>query len=180
MAVGRLVATWRPIYGTVAFAERAMFDSRRWADLQDGAACPHCRELLPNPSASPNFVATLASGPVLLQDDADFRGYCMLSFRRHATELFQLSDAERNHFMSDVNRVALAVWQVCRPSKLNYVILGNEVPHLHVHVIPRYPQDGWWGQPIWHRPPHARRTLAASSLASLRDELKAALGGLTT
>ena len=34
----------------------------------------------------------------------------------------------------------------CEPVKLNYDLLGNSLPHLHTHVVPRYaddPKPGW-------------------------------------
>ena len=31
-------------------------------------------------------------------------------------------------------------------------LLGNVVPHLHWHIIPRYRTDPRWGQPIWQTP----------------------------
>ena len=34
------------------------------------------------------------------------------------------------------------------PIKLNYLTLGNTVPHLHTHVVPRYPNDPAPGGPI--------------------------------
>jgi diadenosine tetraphosphate (Ap4A) HIT family hydrolase len=34
------------------------------------------------------------------------------------------------------------------PVKLNYLTLGNTVPHLHTHVLPRYRDDPAPGGPI--------------------------------
>jgi diadenosine tetraphosphate (Ap4A) HIT family hydrolase len=34
------------------------------------------------------------------------------------------------------------------PVKLNYLTLGNTVPHLHTHVVPRYRDDPAPGGPI--------------------------------
>ncbi len=31
--------------------------------------------------------------------------------------------------------------------KMNYEVLGNSLPHLHTHVIPRYGDDGSPGHP---------------------------------
>ena len=42
--------------------------------------------------------------------------------------------------------VSRALLQVLRPVKLNYDVLGNSVPHLHTHLVPRYaddPHPGW-------------------------------------
>jgi hypothetical protein len=37
----------------------------------------------------------------------------------------------------------------CRPHKLNYELLGNQVPHLHWHLFPRYLDDPQRLQPVW-------------------------------
>ena len=42
-----------------------------------------------------------------------------------------------------------AIVAVCKPDHMNVESLGNVMPHLHWHVIPRYKRDGRWGQPIW-------------------------------
>ena len=39
-----------------------------------------------------------------------------------------------------------------RPRKLNYELLGNSVPHLHWHLIPRYSDDPMRTVPVWENP----------------------------
>jgi diadenosine tetraphosphate (Ap4A) HIT family hydrolase len=60
---------------------------------------------------------------------------------------------------------------------MNVESLGNLMPHLHWHVIPRYRNDGRWGQPIWAQDvssqPDVR--LAADDRAGLLAALRAAL-----
>jgi diadenosine tetraphosphate (Ap4A) HIT family hydrolase len=36
-----------------------------------------------------------------------------------------------------------------RPHKLNYELLGNQVPHLHWHLFPRYRDDPEHLHPVW-------------------------------
>jgi diadenosine tetraphosphate (Ap4A) HIT family hydrolase len=48
--------------------------------------------------------------------------------------------------MREVRVVGRAITAAFNPIKLNYDILGNAVPHLHVHIVPRYtddPRPGW-------------------------------------
>ena len=52
-------------------------------------------------------------------------------------------------YAADLHRVVHAIVSVCKPDHMNIESLGNLMPHLHWHVIPRYKNDGRWGQPIW-------------------------------
>ncbi len=36
-----------------------------------------------------------------------------------------------------------------RPDHINVEALGNMIPHLHWHIVPRYWDDPRWGAPIW-------------------------------
>jgi diadenosine tetraphosphate (Ap4A) HIT family hydrolase len=51
-------------------------------------------------------------------------------------------------FMNDVQKVAKALHQVTGAVKINYEIHGNSMPHLHVHLFPRYMEDDFPGAPI--------------------------------
>lgn len=46
--------------------------------------------------------------------------------------------------------------QVFAPCHMNYQLLGNSVPHLHVHLVPRYIDDPDPGRPLpWEPKPVA-------------------------
>jgi len=65
---------------------------------------------------------------------------------RHVVEPTELSEAEAAAYGREVLRVGRALEQVLAPVKLNYDVLGNSVPHLHTHIVPRYaddPRPGW-------------------------------------
>ena len=150
-----------------------MFDQAAWQRRLAGEGCPVCAA--PPEDADPLWLTTLLSGRVLLQNDGDFPGYCILYFRRHVAELFELTPAERGQLVEDLSRLARAIMECCRPAKLNYACLGNEVPHLHWHVVPRYAEDGWWGKAFSLRPDEQRRAQPAADYAELREALRAAL-----
>jgi diadenosine tetraphosphate (Ap4A) HIT family hydrolase len=52
-------------------------------------------------------------------------------------------------FYEDMLQISHAVYSALKPDKMNYELLGNWGNHLHWHVIPRYRDDPWWGNPIW-------------------------------
>jgi diadenosine tetraphosphate (Ap4A) HIT family hydrolase len=65
---------------------------------------------------------------------------------RHVVEPTELEDGEAATYGREVLRVGRAIEAAFAPVKLNYDVLGNSVPHLHVHVVPRYaddPRPGW-------------------------------------
>ena len=70
----------------------AGFDADAWSRKISGDDCPVCAG---QDGGGPGVVAELASGRVVLQDDAAFRGYCILYHRRHVTELHELTPAEQ-------------------------------------------------------------------------------------
>lgn len=75
------------------------------------------------------------------------RGYTLVVWRgRHVAEPTQLAETEATAYWLEVLRVGRALESYLDPVKMNYDLLGNSMPHLHTHVIPRYaddPRPGW-------------------------------------
>jgi diadenosine tetraphosphate (Ap4A) HIT family hydrolase len=67
---------------------------------------------------------------------------------RHVAEPTALTDAEASAYWRELLRVGSAIEATFVPVKLNYDTLGNSVPHLHTHVIPRYADDPRPGLPF--------------------------------
>ena len=89
-----------------------------------------------------------ASDAYLQKADVGQRGYSLVIWRgRHVADVTQLSDTEASRYWDDVLRVARAVEIHYMPAKLNLMMLGNEIPHLHTHVVPRYVDDRDPGRP---------------------------------
>ena len=109
-------------------------------------------------------VAELDRTWVLLNRDQFFPGYCFVVAKVHVTELFHLDSVERSAIMEEVNAVAAAVAAVFMPDKVNYELLGNMVPHMHWHVVPRFRTDPLWPRPIWSEP-HEEVILTAAEYA---------------
>lgn len=86
---------------------------------------------------------------VILNRDQFFAGYTLLFTKQHVTELFHLDTPLRAELMDEVAMVARALYEVFRPTKINYELLGNMVPHMHWHLVPRCTGDPLWPRPIW-------------------------------
>ena len=94
-------------------------------------------------------IAEMGECYVLLNRDQFFPGYTFVFTRGHATELFQLERERRTAVMEEVAAVASALHTLFRPDKINYELLGNMVPHMHWHIVPRFRSDPLWPRPIW-------------------------------
>jgi diadenosine tetraphosphate (Ap4A) HIT family hydrolase len=86
---------------------------------------------------------------VILADEANYPGLCRVILNRHIKEMTDLSASDQQRLFSVVMAVEKAVRQVMVPDKINLASLGNVVPHLHWHVIPRYVDDAHFPNPIW-------------------------------
>lgn len=103
---------------------------------------------------------------LLLVDDVNYPGFCRVVWRDHVREMTDLSFDERQEFMATVWAVETVLRKVMQPHKINLASLGNQVPHLHWHIIPRFTDDAHYPNPIWS----AAQTSggAAESLARLQ------------
>jgi diadenosine tetraphosphate (Ap4A) HIT family hydrolase len=48
-----------------------------------------------------------------------------------------------------------ALRQLAAPDKVNLASFGNQVPHLHWHVIARFTDDAHFPDPVWAAPRRA-------------------------
>ena len=86
---------------------------------------------------------------VVLADEPDYPGFLRVILNRHVREMTDLAPAERSRLMMMVCKTEQAVRDVMRPDKVNLASLGNVVPHLHWHVIPRFADDPHFPNPVW-------------------------------
>jgi diadenosine tetraphosphate (Ap4A) HIT family hydrolase len=67
----------------------------------------------------------------------------------HVAEMTDLDTPQRAHLMGLVFTVETIVREELRPDKVNLASLGNVVPHLHWHIVPRFRDDPHFPEPIW-------------------------------
>ncbi len=90
-------------------------------------------------------ICKLQVSTVYLFREQTYRGRCNVVFDGHRKELFDLSKEELSAFIADVSRAAQAVTRAFSPDKLNYGAFGDTMPHLHMHVVPKYKDKENWG-----------------------------------
>src|SRR5690349_15900357 len=114
-----------------------------WDERKRGAACWLCRDLTQRSFRSGQ------TSEAVLEPRAIAKGHVTVVFRgRHATSLTELSRDELAAYWNDIQDVGQAIERVFRPCHVNYLLLGNMVPHLHVHIVPRYLDDASPERPL--------------------------------
>jgi diadenosine tetraphosphate (Ap4A) HIT family hydrolase len=112
-------------------------------------SCPLC---LPRPDDSEHWIKVrkLSVATLYLDRNQTYRGHCQLVYdTEHVVGLENLPAPEFDSLMTDLHRAAGAISRACHPDLMNYASLGNVVPHVHWHLVPRYKTDPRWGAPIY-------------------------------
>lgn len=115
-----------------------------------------------------NDVAT-----VYLNRDQKHAGRCIVALNTHKTEYHQLCEAERNAYFAAVAATARAIDAVFHPDKINYATFGDLVPHVHVHIVPKYKDGLQWGAPFDDSVP--KQLLTEEEYEQMIAKLRAAL-----
>jgi diadenosine tetraphosphate (Ap4A) HIT family hydrolase len=89
---------------------------------------------------------------VVLVNEAGYPGFCRVIWSDHIKEMTDLPETDRAHFMFIVFAVEATLRELMQPDKVNLASLGNVVPHLHWHVIPRFAVVSLFPATIWAAP----------------------------
>jgi diadenosine tetraphosphate (Ap4A) HIT family hydrolase len=112
---------------------------------------------------------------VILVDDANYPGFARVIWKDHVREVSDLADADRLLLNDAVYKLELAVREVMRPLKVNVASLGNVVPHLHWHVIPRHADDAHFPAPVWAQAQRATPEAVLQARRALVPQLAEAI-----
>lgn len=138
-------------------------------------ACPLCT------TDGGRLVWRSAALRVIIADEAAYPGFCRVVWQGHVAELSDLDERERAHLFDVLVVVEQVVRRVMACDKINVASLGNMVPHLHWHVIPRFSDDAHFPNAVWSAPVRevapsllqARQARAAGLEEALREALVA-------
>ncbi len=125
--------------------------------------CPLCR------SENEIILWQDAHCRVIFADETDYPGFCRVIWDEHSKEMTDLTESQRTHLMMVVFTVEEILREILRPDKINLASLGNQVPHLHWHVIPRFADDAHFPDPVWAARKRAGRTALIDRLRLIED-----------
>ncbi|MEV5714389.1 HIT family protein [Amycolatopsis mediterranei] len=149
-----------------------------WADRISGEACEMCQSKRLDEDTYGIRIFETADVDAVLQRADIQRGYTLVIWRgRHVVEPFELSESETQAYWKATLTVAKALATFYRPLKMNYETLGNTVPHLHTHLLPRFTEDPAPGRPFPLLPQSGDESqVDPAQLASDAAALRALLG----
>lgn len=127
------------------------------------ARCPKCQFEVWLP------IVAMRTSTLGLYDDARFPGRCILVYNKHVEDIDELAPEDSCQFLEDARTAAAAIKRVTDSPRINLAILGNTVPHLHWHLIPRQPMH----EPRPTRPPWEHPNRVASLATKRASELVA-------
>ncbi len=127
-----------------------------------------------------------ADGGILYEDDLvyaghvhgrnqAYRGWLIVEPKRHAPGLGDLTDDEASAIGRLSNRLARVLKDTLEAEHVYAFVFGDGVPHLHVHLAPRYPHTPieFWGAQLsqWPDAPRIDEPEMRALVTLLRDRL---------
>jgi diadenosine tetraphosphate (Ap4A) HIT family hydrolase len=104
-------------------------------------SCPLCHPVNENVIFQNDFFR------IILVDEIP--GYLRIITQKHVKEFSELTDEEAVELTLLTKKIEQIMIKTLRPDKINIASLGNMVPHLHIHVIPRFKNDPWWPNAVF-------------------------------
>lgn len=90
-------------------------------------------------------ICPLKVSTLFLFREQTYRGRCLVAYKGHVNELFELPADELALFMQDVTKVASAMKKAFGADKINYGAYSDKLAHLHFHLVPKYQDGPSWG-----------------------------------
>ena len=88
-----------------------------------------------------HFVHEFEHSVLVVGDHQFHRGYCLLLLKEHARELHELDGGVYLALSRELMAAGRAVVETFGPWKMNYSCYGNQDPHIHWHLFPRYDSE---------------------------------------
>ena len=140
--------------------------------MREPVFCKICDKAWP---LEDHYIGNLGLTKAYVFEDQYFAGWTVLVLHDHRTELFQLTRDERRRLMEEISRTGEALTKIFDVRKINSELLGNQVPHMHWHIIPRLKAEPAPLQPVWcvaHKPVSLTADLLAERILQFRSALE--------
>ncbi|MDE1153455.1 MAG: HIT family protein [Micavibrio sp.] len=138
-----------------------------------GSSCIFCR--LTTDRDEPTFIFEFEHSTALVNfEQRDYPGYALLLLKKHYDHVHKVPQKLLHAFIEERTHLAAALFKAFpATTRMNYANLGNAVPHVHEHLIPRHDGDHNAGGPPW--PARAQKKLADDEYRAIAARIRIAL-----
>ncbi|MFN7250350.1 MAG: HIT family protein [Anaerobacillus sp.] len=86
-------------------------------------------------------------GHIDKKGEPNYLGHIMIDLKRHVPTLGDMNMEEAKVFGMMLAKVSKALQETEKAEHIYSYVLGDAVPHLHLHIVPRYPNTPkeYWG-----------------------------------
>ena len=122
----------------------------------------------------PQAICRVSSGWVVLGDVQFLEGYSLIYPDPVVADFNKLSADQRKTLFYEASVVGDALLQITGAVRINYEILGNLAPALHVHIFPRFDDepDELRTAPVWSYDWEAARAFDADIDRPMMDGIR--------
>ena len=96
-----------------------------------------------------HYIADLKLCQVRLQDNGKFPWIMLIPKRKGAGQILDLNRKDQMQLMDEIQYCSKIMKKNFKCVNLNVEKVGNIVPQLHIHIIPRHKKDPTWPLSIW-------------------------------
>ena len=116
-----------------------------------------------------HYITDLKLCQVRLQDNKKFPWIMLIPKRKGVGQILDLNRKDQIQLMDEIQYCSKIMKKNFKCVNLNVEKVGNIVPQLHIHIIPRHKKDPTWPLSIWviKGKPYTK-----VALASMLDKLK--------
>ena len=118
-------------------------------------------------------ICSYRNADIYLFRDQTHKGKCIVAYRDHKKEWYELSGPEQADLIAAVAATAKAVQKLFHADKINYATYGDLLSHLHIHVTPKYQDGPDWGGPF--RDDRPATVLSAEQYEERIEQIRAEL-----
>jgi diadenosine tetraphosphate (Ap4A) HIT family hydrolase len=125
---------------------------------------------------NPFLIHEFRNSFLVLGDHQYFKGYSVLLLKDHIRELHELPPFRQQELFRELMAAGQAVFEAFQPWKMNYSCYGNQIPHVHWHIFPRYESDpDHLHQPWLHSPDFEKHATQESEMPGLIAKIQSKL-----
>lgn len=118
---------------------------------------------------NPSFIKSYKFGKLYINIDQFYEGRVLYIYNKHYDDITQIDSNDLSASVLEIKEISYKLKMYLKGDLINICALGNEVQHLHWHIISRKKDDGNWGKPPW---PHSARPIKEFEQKELSEKLK--------